>query len=104
MQPCSSSVLAKARLAAPLLCVTWLLAACSSAANDSEGGSGGAAGRGSVGSTSASTSSSTGGSGGAGGGWFGPCPPDMALIEGFCMDPFEAPNIAGEKPLVMQSA
>lgn len=33
-----------------------------------------------------------------------PCPADMVLVEAFCMDRFEAPNIEGEKPLVMQSA
>jgi formylglycine-generating enzyme required for sulfatase activity len=31
----------------------------------------------------------------------GPCPDDMALVGTTCMDRFEAPNIAGAKPLVM---
>jgi hypothetical protein len=34
------------------------------------------------------------------------CPTDMALIgdPGFCMDRYEAPNVAGAKPLAMQTA
>lgn len=32
------------------------------------------------------------------------CPTDMVRIEGYCVDRYEAPNIAGEYPLVMQSA
>jgi len=34
----------------------------------------------------------------------GPCPPDMVVVDTFCMDRFEAPNIEGALPLVMQSA
>lgn len=30
-----------------------------------------------------------------------PCPPDMLQVESFCIDRFEAPNRAGELPLVM---
>jgi formylglycine-generating enzyme required for sulfatase activity len=33
----------------------------------------------------------------------GPCPADMALVEGTCIDRFEAPNQAGALPLVMYS-
>lgn len=33
-----------------------------------------------------------------------PCPPDMAVVGAYCIDRYEAPNIAGEKPLVMESA
>ncbi len=33
----------------------------------------------------------------------GPCPSDMALVAGACMDRYEAPNQAGELPLVMYS-
>lgn len=32
------------------------------------------------------------------------CPPDMAVTGFVCMDRFEAPNIEGARPLVMQSA
>ena len=32
------------------------------------------------------------------------CPSDMIEIDSFCMDRFEAPNIAGEKPLAFQIA
>jgi formylglycine-generating enzyme required for sulfatase activity len=34
----------------------------------------------------------------------GACPSDMARIYGTCVDRYEAPNIAGEWPLVMESA
>ena len=34
----------------------------------------------------------------------GPCPPDMVDVAVACIDRFEAPNVAGEKPLRMQSA
>jgi formylglycine-generating enzyme required for sulfatase activity len=34
----------------------------------------------------------------------GGCPPSMARVGGSCIDRFEAPNLRGEKPLVMQSA
>ena len=34
----------------------------------------------------------------------GPCPADMAAFPGFCMDRYEAPNVAGAKPLAMQTA
>jgi formylglycine-generating enzyme required for sulfatase activity len=30
-----------------------------------------------------------------------PCPSDMVLAEGFCIDRYEAPNVAGALPLVM---
>ncbi len=33
----------------------------------------------------------------------GPCPSDMALVGAVCMDRYEAPNRAGELPLVMYS-
>jgi formylglycine-generating enzyme required for sulfatase activity len=33
-----------------------------------------------------------------------PCPSDMAEVGRFCIDRYEAPNVAGEKPLLMQSA
>ncbi len=32
------------------------------------------------------------------------CPSDMALVENACMDLYEAPNVKGADPLVMQSA
>lgn len=32
------------------------------------------------------------------------CPGDMALVDSFCMDRFEAPNVAGVKPLAFQTA
>ena len=32
-----------------------------------------------------------------------PCPPDMARVGGFCIDRYEAPNVEGALPLVMQS-
>jgi formylglycine-generating enzyme required for sulfatase activity len=32
------------------------------------------------------------------------CPSDMVAIDAFCMDRYEAPNVAGEKPLAMQTA
>jgi formylglycine-generating enzyme required for sulfatase activity len=31
----------------------------------------------------------------------GPCPVDMVEVESWCMDRYEAPNVAGELPLVM---
>ena len=34
---------------------------------------------------------------------FGPCPPDMVRVGDVCIDRYEAPNVAGELPLVMQS-
>jgi hypothetical protein len=38
----------------------------------------------------------------------GPCPPDMAAVtsatSAFCIDRYEAPNVKGEYPLVMESA
>ncbi|WP_437922690.1 SUMF1/EgtB/PvdO family nonheme iron enzyme [Sorangium sp. So ce291] len=34
----------------------------------------------------------------------GPCPPDMVEVEGYCIDRFEAPNVEGALPLVMESA
>jgi sulfatase modifying factor 1 len=37
-------------------------------------------------------------------GLLGLCPPDMAFTGRVCMDRYEAPNIEGEPPLVMQSA
>jgi hypothetical protein len=43
-----------------------------------------------------------GGSGGVDAG--GPCPSDMATVEAFCIDRYEAPNVAGADPLVMESA
>src|SRR5262245_1637123 len=32
------------------------------------------------------------------------CPADTVAIDAFCMDRYEAPNLAGEKPLAMQTA
>lgn len=32
------------------------------------------------------------------------CPKDMALVENFCIDQYEAPNIKGQKPFVGQTA
>ena len=32
------------------------------------------------------------------------CPSDMITLPGFCMDRYEAPNVAGEKPLAMETA
>lgn len=50
-------------------------------------------------------SGGSGGGGGASSGSGGPsCPADMALAGGFCIDRYEAPNLLGERPLVMQSA
>ncbi len=60
-----------------------------------EGGEAGAAGEGGAG---------VGGAGGAGGEEPGPCPSDMAHIDGFCMDHYEAPNQKGADPFVMESA
>jgi hypothetical protein len=57
------------------------------------GGSGGSGGYGGSGGINGSASSGV-----------SPCPPDMALANGFCIDRWEAPNQPGEKPLVMQSA
>ena len=34
---------------------------------------------------------------------FQPCPLDMVQVRGFCIDRYEAPNIEGALPLVMQS-
>lgn len=34
----------------------------------------------------------------------GPCPSDMARIYAYCIDRYEAPNVAGAYPLVMESA
>jgi len=34
----------------------------------------------------------------------GPCPGDMVQVFGFCIDRYEAPNVAGEYPLVMESS
>jgi formylglycine-generating enzyme required for sulfatase activity len=60
------------------------------------GGPGGAGGIGGAGGTGGISGSSSSG---------GPiCPLDMALADGFCIDRYEAPNLPGEKPLVMQSA
>ncbi|AUX43895.1 uncharacterized protein SOCE26_053510 [Sorangium cellulosum] len=33
-----------------------------------------------------------------------PCPPDMAHVDAYCIDRFEAPNVEGALPLVMESA
>jgi formylglycine-generating enzyme required for sulfatase activity len=60
------------------------------------GGSSGSGGMGGVGGAGgASVSSSSGGS---------ICPADMVLADGFCIDIYEAPNLPGERPLVMESA
>jgi formylglycine-generating enzyme required for sulfatase activity len=101
---------------ASLLLFTSLLGAACSGELGSEGGEAAAGGGGGA-STTAASSSSTGGSGGGERGFAadfepdfgplaeeGPCPPDMALAAGFCIDRFEAPNVAGARPLVMQSA
>jgi formylglycine-generating enzyme required for sulfatase activity len=33
-----------------------------------------------------------------------PCPADMVIVGGFCMDRYEAPNVPGEFPLALQTA
>ncbi|WP_437322347.1 formylglycine-generating enzyme family protein [Sorangium sp. So ce394] len=92
-------------------------AASSSSSTSMElAGSGGAGGGGGAGAVGAGEGGA--GEGGAGGGSGGvdeqdfpldtppegPCPPDMVEIEGYCIDRFEAPNIEGALPLVMESA
>lgn len=92
--------------------------------SESAAGVGGAGGGGGAGAgvyvLPASGSGGAGGQGGGGGeGGVGgaggvsesdagapepPCPPDMAHIDAFCMDRYEAPNIPGAKPFVMESA
>jgi formylglycine-generating enzyme required for sulfatase activity len=70
-----------------------------------EGGVGGAAGALPVGDDEAPGKGGAGGVGGASGVVeAGPCPSDMAHIDGFCMDRYEAPNEKGAEPLVMESA
>lgn len=50
----------------------------------------------------------SGGAGGVDGAWgvvvHPLCPPDMAYIDAFCMDRYEAPNEKGAEPFVMESA
>lgn len=71
-------------------------------------GDGGAAGEGGAGSVGgAGGAGGSGGQGGSGGEDVekpGPCPKDMAHIDSFCMDHYEAPNIKGADPFVMESA
>lgn len=82
------------------------------ATDGSGGGNGGAVSGSTTGSggdtsssnTSSSSTSSSTTSSGTGGGMPSPCPPDMAFVETFCMDHYEAPNQPGADPLVMQSA
>ena len=73
-------------------------------ADEEEGaGVGGAGGAG--GGFGAGGAGGAGGVGGAVGGVIpGPCPSDMAHIDGFCMDRYEAPNEKGAEPFVMESA
>ena len=71
------------------------------------GGSTSTGGSGGTGSTTSSTS--TGGSGGSTTTTTttttpSPCPPDMAVVGAYCIDRYEAPNLPGEDPLVMESA
>ncbi|WP_437642240.1 formylglycine-generating enzyme family protein [Sorangium sp. So ce854] len=77
-------------------------------------GSGGAGGE--SGEGGADAAGGAGGAGGEGSGGIGeddlpldtqpegPCPPDMVEIEGYCIDRYEAPNVEGALPLVMESA
>ncbi|WP_437825219.1 formylglycine-generating enzyme family protein [Sorangium sp. So ce1153] len=86
------------------------VAPATSAGSGSAGGAGGAGGGDSAGGAG-------GGTAGAGEGGAiseedfpldthpeGPCPPDMVEVEGYCIDRFEAPNVEGALPLVMESA
>jgi formylglycine-generating enzyme required for sulfatase activity len=79
-------------------------------AQSSAGAGGGAATSGVGVGGSGGVGGGTGGSGGTGGtsgssSSGGPmCPVDMALADGFCVDRYEAPNLPGERPLVMESA
>ncbi|WP_437944487.1 SUMF1/EgtB/PvdO family nonheme iron enzyme [Sorangium sp. So ce281] len=119
-----------ARLTSLLGLVAIFSAACDGglgAGMDDALGGGGAAAAASSSSSSVSVTSgggsSAGDGGGAGEGGFGggsggtdeqdfpldttppaPCPPDMAEVEGYCIDRFEAPNVEGALPLVMESA
>jgi hypothetical protein len=86
------------------------LAGCSGDLGDDASGGAGAPATASVGSGGGAAE---GGGSGAGGDFQGfpdvrldepPCPPDMVLVDAFCMDRFEAPNVEGAEPLVMQSA
>jgi formylglycine-generating enzyme required for sulfatase activity len=112
---------ARARQIASLLYLTPLLGAACSGELDGDAGGRQQGGGGAPIATAPSSSSSSGGGaaasgGGAGAGGSGglggaaqppeegPCPGDMALVAGFCIDRFEAPNTAGALPLVMQSA
>ncbi|WP_438037120.1 SUMF1/EgtB/PvdO family nonheme iron enzyme [Sorangium sp. So ce204] len=93
--------------------------------DDSAGGGGAAASSSSSSSASVTSGGGSGagdgggsGEGGIGGGSGGtdeqdfpldttppaPCPPDMAEVQGYCVDRFEAPNVEGALPLVMESA
>jgi formylglycine-generating enzyme required for sulfatase activity len=77
-------------------------------------GEGGGAGAPATSSAGTSTGSGEGGAGEGGAGeivggaaWRtlgGGCPLDMVRVEGACVDRFEAPNVRGARPLVMQSA
>ncbi len=98
-----------AAVPAMVIAAAAVLAGCGDA--DDGGGEGGAP------ATTSSTSTTTGGAGGGGAGGGGAggfsagpgaigagCPLDMVRVEGACVDRFEAPNIPGALPLVMQSA
>ncbi len=83
------------------LCAAIVLAGCSSSEGEttapSAGGSGGVAGSsalidGGWPDANAPDSGETGS---------GPCPSDMQEVEAFCVDRYEAPNVAGALPLVM---
>lgn len=123
-----------ARLTSLLGLVALFSAACNgglgAGMDDAPGGGGAAATSSSSASVTSSSPSVTSGGGsgagdgggpgeGGGGGGSGgtdeqdfpldttppaPCPPDMAEVEGYCIDRFEAPNVEGALPLVMESA
>ncbi|WP_437283189.1 SUMF1/EgtB/PvdO family nonheme iron enzyme [Sorangium sp. So ce375] len=123
-----------ARITSPLGLVALLSAACNgglgSGMDDSSGGGGAAAAPSPSSAPVTTTGSGSAGEGGSpGGGGAGendagengaggsggtdeqdfpldtaPCPLDMAEVEGYCIDRFEAPNVEGALPLVMESA
>ena len=67
-------------------------------------GGGGGIGGGSSGSSGSGGMGGAGGMGATGSSGGSICPADMALADGFCIDLYEAPNLPGERPLVMESA
>lgn len=93
--------------------VAFGLAACGGGPEVGSSSSGTSSGHGVAASTGvspqtsaqASSGAGNGGSGGApAGSGGGACPADMATVGPFCMDRYEAPNQAGQDPLVMESA